>query len=414
MDHVIKIIPPLTPSHFTIELPQSKSIVNRLLILNYLSGNKIHFDLIDPCDDIQLLMRTLANINYAVSHNTPMVLHAKNTGTVARFLTTLLSIIPGKFFLTGNNRMKERPIKPLVDAMIKMGADISFADRNNKLPLLINGKKLAAKEIQIDATLSSQFITALLLIAPFLPSGLKIKVLSENQDNPYTLMTIDLLRYFSIKAEINKNDILVEKGNIKERYIKIETDWSAAAFWYEIAALQKNANFRLSNLSKESLQGDSVLPLIYKSFGVETDFQKEGIILRNTGNKTDHFETDLTKNPDLALPIIATCAGLNISCKFLYPESLRHKESDRLHAVTDILSAAGKVIKTSNDCFSMEKGILIMRRPVKTYQDHRIAMSFAPLSIITGSIEIEKPEVVTKSYPLFWDNLKKAGFEIIR
>lgn len=409
-----KITPPSFTINAEVELPQSKSILNRLMVVNYLSGGLIKFNIHEPCEDVLLMYRIIENLNWFSKLNTPLVIDVKNSGTAARFLTSLLAVIPGHFLLTGSKRMEERPIRPLVKALCQVGADITYTDKNDKIPLLIRGKTLLEKETDIDTSKSSQFLSSLLLIAPFLPAGLKINVISGEILNPYVAMTIELLRLLGVEIEINKNSILMEKTLINENSVDVESDWSAAAFWYEIVALQKNAKVTLKGLKKESWQGDSVLPLIYKKFGVETSFLHDGIFIRNIGPVTQKYIVDLLENPDLAVPVIASCAALNIPCELTGLQNLKHKESDRLKVISEILNNAGKKVCYDKGRLSMQKGKLLITKAIKTYDDHRIAMSVAPFALVCDEVEIENPDVVGKSYPMYWKDLQRAGFDIIR
>ncbi len=400
-------------------LPASKSISNRALIIHYLSGKKLRLHNLSQADDTQLMIVLLKIIEENKGAYQPTTIDCQDAGTTLRFITALLAITPGKWLITGSDRMKERPIGILAESLKKLGANIEYQGKNGFPPLLIEGKKLNGRELEIDGSVSSQFISSLLLIAPSLSGGLCLKLKHKISSLPYIEMTLKLLNQFGISTTFNVNTITVGQQDYKPGELTIETDWTSASYWYEMAVLASDVNLFLKGLKKESLQGDAILSEIFNHFGVKTEFLADGIRLAKSGKVVSEFTFDFTHCPDLAQAVIITCAGLNIPGKFTGLESLRIKETDRLIALQNELHKLGFKIDI--------KGISELRtrnlprwqagskpgtqntEPVKTYGDHRMAMAFAPLALVLGFIQIENPEVVSKSYPGFWEDLKKAG-----
>jgi 3-phosphoshikimate 1-carboxyvinyltransferase len=342
-----------------------------------------------------------------------------NAGTVMRFLTAYLTLIPGKWILTGSDRMKQRPIGVLVEAMRSLGADIEYLGKLGYPPLMIKGKHLKGGEIKVDAGISSQFISALLLIAPILPGGLSIGLQGQAVSFPYINMTLRLLNYFGVETSKGKNKIIIPETNITGKDFNVEADWSAASFWYEAAALAEEVDFILEGLRKDSLQGDAILVDVFKNFGVMSEFIKNGVRLTKVKKRLDGFYFDFTDYPDIAPAVITTCAALGLRGRFEGLKSLRLKETNRLRALENEFKKLGlnltpdspsdlvPMIEFANPRFRSNSDLRI-----ETYGDHRMAMTFAPLSVQLGSIRIENPDVVSKSYPQFWENLSSLGFEI--
>jgi len=418
-----------------ISLPASKSISNRVLIINFLSKQSQIIQNLSKADDTAVMKNLLERIEEAKSTNEIVSLDCKNSGTVMRFLIAVLAQQSGKWILTGSERMKDRPIGILVESLQQLGANIRYIEKKGFPPLQIEGQKLNSKEIVIESNVSSQFITALLLIAPTLPKGLRLILKNEISSLPYIKMTLGLMKSFGIKSTFEKNIINIEKQNFQSTEITIEPDWTSAAYWYEMVALSDEADILLKDLRciypsmltlnselKEdlsSLQGDSILVEIYKSFGVNTITDDQGIRLTKKGKCVTKFDFDFTNYPDLAQSAIVTCATLGIKGAFTGLESLRIKETDRLDALQSELQKCGfntKIVRSSK--FEVRSCIpdltkISYSKIVNTYQDHRMVMAFAPLAIINASIKIENPEVVSKSYPHFWEDLEKVGFETI-
>lgn len=429
----IKIIIPEKALKGTIRLPSSKSISNRLLIMQALTGKDFNMSNLSKAEDTVLLQKLLGKIHVMGGRHDAVVLDCLNSGTDLRFLTALLACKPGRWVLTGTDRMKQRPIGELVENLRHLGASIEFLGNIGFPPLLIKGRALRSEELTMNAGVSSQFISALLMIAPSLEAGLSINLKGDIISEPYIDMTLGLMKECSIKFRKWKHKISVEPGSYScERY-EVESDWSAASFWYMAASLSDKTELEFPGLYEKSLQGDSVLASVYKVFGVkscilhpESHIQDPGtriqesqsvLHLSHQASKLEGFYYDFTNHPDLALPVIASCAALGLRGRFEGLKSLIIKESDRVHSLTTELRKLGCKVSVSADDFPV---IEIQPSKLKanpdiiidTYRDHRMAMTFAMLSLKTGSIRIADPGVVSKSYPGFWEDLEKMGFVI--
>lgn len=331
-----------------------------------------------------------------------------------RFLTAYFSIQEGReVTLTGSERMKERPIGILVEALRILGAEISYLEKEGFPPLKIKGKKIEKDFVELSANVSSQFITALMLIAPKLPNGLNIQLNGKTTSLPYLEMSLSILNKLGIKAEKRDNQIKIEHNSaIKNQVFLVESDWSSASYYYSIVALSKNASLRLNSFFENSLQGDSELVNIYKEyFGVETRFAKGQIQLtKNPDFVPKLFSLNLNATPDIAQTLAVSCAGLKLKAKFSGLETLKVKETDRLTALQNELKKLGvKTLITESSLEIIDFFETNQIPTIKTYHDHRMAMSFAPFALIQN-IEIENPEVVEKSYPDFWKDLAEIGF----
>ena len=332
-----------------------------------------------------------------------------------RFLTAFFCIQDGySVLLTGSKRMKERPIKPLVDALNSIGAAIHYKEKEGFPPLLIEGKNLIKDKLVIDASISSQYISALLLIAPKLTNGLSIYTKNKIVSSPYIDMTIRLLGKAGIEVSHKNNDFTVSHQQFKNTAFTIESDWSSASYWYEYLALahSTNLNIILKGLKKDSLQGDSILPELYKVFGIKTSFIEEGIIIKKLPHFTQQtfIEMNLENTPDLAQTIVCTGAGLNLEMIISGLSTLTIKETNRLKALKEELLKFGVTSEIiNNNTFILHKGnrIKTPNQSIATYNDHRMAMAFAPLQKVVGSFNIENPEVVIKSYPDYWTEMRK-------
>jgi 3-phosphoshikimate 1-carboxyvinyltransferase len=386
----------------------SKSETNRMLILQALYPN-IVLENVSNADDCLVMKQALSTDSHTID------IH--HSGTAMRFLTAYFAQKEGcEIVLTGSDRMQERPIEILVDALKKMGADIEYVNNYGVPPISIWGKKLLKHKISLPADVSSQYISALMLIAPKLENGLEIELLGEITSKPYLEMTLELLKKTGVQASFYKNIIKVQPTtqNPQPTTFSIESDWSSASYFYSIVALSEiGTEIKLSNFKQNSLQGDSILVAIYKDFGVETTFENESIILRKAKNHNPQPATyNLIKTPDLAQTLAVTCFGLEIDCNLSGLKTLKIKETDRLLALKTELEKLGATVEINADSLfltsSTPTSTLIS---IKTYQDHRMAMAFAPLAI-KFPIIIKDVEVVSKSYPNFWNDLKKIGFEI--
>jgi 3-phosphoshikimate 1-carboxyvinyltransferase len=332
-----------------------------------------------------------------------------------RFLTAYFSTLKGReVVLTGSKRMTERPVKLLVDALKKMGADISYEQNEGYPPIRIKGKKLQADSVSLEANISSQYISALMLIAPSLPNGLEINLEGQITSTPYIKMTLEILQRAGVKGVFEGNTIKIEPTQqLKNQTLAVESDWSSASYYYSLAAISETAVLKLSTYRKTSLQGDSCLAEIYKQFGVTTKFEKDHIILeKRPGTKPKHIEENLRNSPDIAQTIAVTCLALNVPCYLTGLHTLKIKETDRLEALkTEIEKFGSKVNLTHNSLKLLPQKGFLENVSVETYNDHRMAMAFAPLGLKIP-FKIEDAEVVSKSYPGFWEDFEKLNFEI--
>ena len=391
--------------HYTGEIDQkiqitgSKSESNRLLILQQLYPN-LSIDNLSNSDDTRLVQKALANTGAEIN-----IGHA---GTAMRFLTGYLATKEGSdVILTGSGRMKERPIQILVDALKTLGADISYIEKEGFAPLKIKGAKLRGGFVRINGNVSSQFISSLLLIAPSLEKGLELEFEGAITSVPYIKMTLSLLENLGIQTSFEGQTIVVApQKEIEDQHITVESDWSSASYYYSMVALSEKGKITLSAYKKESLQGDCVLANLYQSFGVTTRFSENSITLEKTANfqKPSKVEFDLIKAPDIAQTIAVTSFGMGIACELTGLHTLKIKETDRLLALQQELSKLGAVIRVAENSLHLEAASKIHKDvSIATYQDHRMAMAFAPLLLKT-SLFVEEQEVVSKSYPAFWED----------
>lgn len=387
----------------------SKSESNRLLLLNQLFENVLTLENISNSEDSQLMQKALANKTDLID-----IHHA---GTAMRFLTAYFSIQDGrKVTLTGSDRMKQRPIKILVDALNELGAEISYQENEGYPPLSIVGKKLTKETITIPSNISSQYITALCLIGTKLENGLTINLDGKIISVPYIQMTIQLLNKVGIKATFEGNTIQVPfTKRIEAQIVQVESDWSSASYYYSLIALSQNSEVKISTYFKDSLQGDSALQNIYaENFGVISTFDNGILSLKNDANfqPKQKIELNLINTPDIAQTIAATCVGLKVNCILTGLETLKIKETDRLVALKNELEKLGAIIRITDDSLAIEGYQDFSETPTfETYNDHRMAMCMAPLAQ-KYAIRINNEMVVEKSYPTFWEDWKQLGFEI--
>lgn len=389
-----------------IEIGGSKSESNRLLILQAQFSN-ISIKNLSKSDDTLVLQEGLKTTNGTVD-----VQHA---GTAMRFLTAYFAVTEGaEIILTGSQRMQERPIGILVDALKSLGADIEYLKNPGYPPLQIKGKKLVKNTVRIQADVSSQYISALMLASSMLPDGLHILLEGKTTSMPYLEMTFSLLRKLGIKASFNKNEIYIPSAKeIDDVVLTVESDWSSASYFYSLVALSESFEIQLANFSTESLQGDSALAAIYNTLGVETKFSSSEKVLLSKKNVElpDSILLDLSNTPDLAQTIAVSCFGLGIGCRLTGLHTLKIKETDRLVALKTELEKLGGKVKIDKDSLQLEKLCkIIPGKTIETYQDHRMAMAFAPIALRTN-LTINNAEVVSKSYPNFWKDLEKTGIE---
>lgn len=384
-----------------IRITGSKSESNRLLVLQKFYPN-LSIENISNSDDSQLMQKALKSSSKEIN-----IGHA---GTAMRFLTAYFSAKENsEIILTGSHRMKERPIKILVDALKELGADIQYLNNEGYPPLKIKGKKLEKDFVEIEGNVSSQYITALLLIAPKLQNGLQLKFKGEVTSVPYIKMTLKLLSELGINYVWNSDTIRVQhQPKIEDKTIIVESDWSSASYYYSLVALSPNSEVELASYKKNSLQGDSVLSKIYENFGVETVFGENTILLKNTNQqKREFLNLDLQNAPDIAQTIAVTCFGLGIECFLTGLHTLKIKETDRLVALKIEIEKLGGEVEITNETLHLKSSTKINENiSISTYHDHRMAMAFAPLALKVP-IHIEDANVVSKSYPTFWEDFKK-------
>ncbi len=398
----------------TVRLNGSKSISNRLLIINALCEQPIEMQNLSNADDTVFLQRILESKD--------TILDAGAGGTTFRFLTAFLATQEGReVVLTGSERMKQRPIRILVDALQQLGADIIYESAEGFPPLRIKGKKLKGGKIALPADTSSQYITALLLIAPTLEEGLELELMGTVVSVPYIRMTLKMMEYFGIQTEFKDKTIRVKSGRYTPRPFFVEGDWSAASYFYAIAILAKEAEIILNGLTSQQIQGDSVIAAIAADFGIETIYDNHRVLLRKTSVLPEKKYTfDFLECPDLAQTVVTFCAGLGVELQCKGLQTLRIKETDRIAALDNELQKLelGSLIELDGNNWMLEIARQNNRErakslyAIKTYDDHRMAMAFAPLALVLEEIKIEEPEVVTKSYPLYWDDLRKLGFDV--
>jgi len=397
-----------------LKISGSKSETNRLLLIQALYP-EIKVENTSNSDDSDVMMNALASSHHPSPITQTIDVH--HAGTAMRFLTAYFAVQEGKeVVLTGSARMKVRPIKILVDALNQLGAEITYEEQEGFPPLKIKGKKLTKSKVSLPANVSSQYISALLLIAPKLENGLELNLEGEITSVSYIKMTLALLNEIGVKTSFENNTIKVihHPSPINQNPIIVESDWSSASYWYSIIALSEiGTQITLSSFKQNSLQGDSALVEIYKNFGVDTIFETNIIRLKKTINcQLSTINCQLNPCPDIAQTIAVACFGLGISCNLTGLHTLKIKETDRLEALKTELTKLGATISITNNSLTLEPSENINSNVcISTYQDHRMAMAFAPLALKVPII-IENAEVVSKSYPAFWEDVKQIGFTI--
>lgn len=380
-------------------LPSSKSISNRLLLLNVLSGSGVVPENVSESDDTKVMRQALdGNLEHV---------DVGAAGTSMRFLTAYLALTKGVHTITGSERMKQRPITLLVDALRSLGAEIEYVEKEGYPPLRIKGGNLTSGVIELDGSVSSQYISALLMIAPQIEGGLTMRLVGKINSRPYIAMTLELMSRFGAKYEWKDNQIVVSGGGYTYSPIRVESDWSAASYWYAIASLTPGREYVLEGLERNSLQGDSAVVQIAAGLGVETVFTSSGIIIKATGKTPENYIYDFSQQPDLAQTFVVLCCLLGVRFSFTGLESLKIKETDRITALITELRKVGYILMT-NDTDTIEwNGDYREKQStavISTYKDHRMAMAFAPIAFVMGDIKIDDPMVVTKSYPRYWED----------
>ena len=384
-----------------IDLPGSKSISNRALILNALSYSPYDILNLSDCDD------TRVTLNALESDNTTFDIGA--AGTAMRFLTAVLSKTVGEWVITGSDRMKNRPVKILVDALNSLGAQIEYIGKEGYPPLHIFGSALTGGEIHLNGSISSQYISALMMIAPLMQKGLKIYLDGKIISKPYIEMTIQMMHEFGAEIELTENTILIEPQDYIPIEYTVESDWTAASYWYEMLSLVGKGNIFLNGLYQESYQGDCIVANIFEQLGIHTAYLSEGVLLTSIKSISQGMEYDFTNQPDLAQTLAVTCCLKGIPFVFSGLQSLKIKETDRIAALKNELMKLGFILNETGEGMLAWDGELCdpaEKIVIETYDDHRMAMAFTPAAVF-HPISIEHPEVVSKSYPGFWKDIEK-------
>ncbi len=389
-----------------ITLDGSKSISNRVLIINALTKDNFNIKGLSTSDDTKALQKALANPQ--------AIKDVGAAGTTMRFLTAYFALQEGTWTLTGSERMKQRPIAILVDALRNLGADISYLEGKGCPPLRINGKKLKGGTVKMSASVSSQYLSALLMIAPVLEKGLVLELEGRLVSRPYLMMTLNIMAYFGIRYQFEGNRIQIAPQAYQARDFVVEADWSAASYYYGMAVLAPSAHIYLKGLHKKSLQGDAVLVEMMQQLGVKSEFTDEGVHLQKTGTLPESFHYNFVECPDLAQTLAVACAGAGIPAIFDGLITLSIKETDRTAALRDELAKFGVLFQGEGDHWELEpnKAQFDQEPPntIHTYHDHRMAMAFAPLALkCKHGLMIEDAKVVTKSYGNFWNDLQQLG-----
>lgn len=399
----------------SLQLTGSKSISNRLLIMEALSESNIIFENLSESEDTNLLKYYLSFLDTCANSRIAMIVDTKNAGSVMRFITAFAAVRRGKWLVTGHERMKKRPIAPLVDALRELGANIKYTETEGFPPVKLLGHQLQSTDISIDAGQSSQFASALMMIAPYLSYGLTINLKGKPVSMSYIHMTARLMQQAGVDVEMDNHSIKIEPGEYHLKPYFIEPDWSSASYWYEMVALSDDAHIFIKGLKEDSYQGDRALAEIFNAFGVATEFTENGINISKKGKAVKEFSYNFSDNPDIAPTVIVTCAALGINATFTGINHLRLKESDRIEGIKTELAKIGVRFKKNGNSFVLthENELnTIEEIDFDTYNDHRMAMSFAPLSLLINTVKINNPGVIRKSYPGFWKDLKKSGISV--
>lgn len=411
--------------HACIQLPASKSISNRALILHALAHGTLTPSNLSDCDDTNVMIRALRDM--------PGHIDIMAAGTAMRFLTAYLSVTPGTRILTGTPRMQQRPIRILVDALRSLGAQIEYAGNEGFPPLRITGTCLKGESISLPGNVSSQYISALLMIGAVLPRGLQLQLTGDIISRPYIDLTLQLMHDFGARAGwASPNSIAVEPGGYRDVAFTVESDWSAASYWYQVLALErmKNEELRMKNggtaneeeaasevellgLFSRSYQGDSRGAEVFGKLGIQTEYTGRGVKLTRSGTPVTRLTEDMVDIPDLAQTFAVTCCLMNIPFRFTGLQTLKIKETDRITALITELRKLGFVLRSEQDSVLLWDGERCPAEAdpvIATYEDHRMAMAFAPACLVLPHVRIDEPQVVSKSYPAYWEDLQQAGF----
>ncbi|WP_114784142.1 3-phosphoshikimate 1-carboxyvinyltransferase [Botryobacter ruber] len=389
----------------SIKLPASKSEANRALIIAALSGEASQLDNLSEANDTQLLQRLLKSDAETIN--------AEDAGTVMRFLTGYYAVTGQQKILTGTPRMCQRPIKILVDALRELGANIEYLGEEGFPPMRIGGFKGSGQnKLKVRSDISSQYISSLLMVGPLLPEGLVLELEGKIGSRPYIEMTLALMQHFGVTADFTDNTITVPHQQYKAASYSVESDWSASSYWYSMVALANEAEIELLGLREKSFQGDSAIVSIMEHLGVHTEFTERGVKLTKRRHE-HHFAYDFSDCPDLAQTIVALCAAMGVTLEATGLESLRIKETDRIQALQiEVLALGCSFEEVTEGVFRLNPGFINSDSfTFRTYEDHRMAMAFAPMALLRPTTILE-PSVVRKSYPRYWENLEQVGFEL--
>jgi len=403
-----KVLKPSKKLRGELKVASSKSISNRLLIIRALSEKPFQLINLSESEDTRVLQQALEGRQAVVD-----IGHA---GTAMRFLTAYFANSDRDVVLTGSERMKQRPIGNLVKALQELGAEIKYLEKEGFPPLYIRGRRLEGGHVKIDGSISSQFISALLMVAPTFRNGLDLELENQVISSDYIQMTIKIMEQAGVKVEKNERWLRVKPQSYRSHDMFVEGDWSGVSYWYEAAALAEDAEIQVLTLQQNSVQGDARCAEIFHHLGIETSFTDEGIIIRKKGNPPTRFDYDFINNPDLVQTVAVTCVMLGVPFRFQGTQSLRIKETDRILALQNELKKFGAILHYSDDGTLEWDGTLknIPNEPIviSTYNDHRMAMAFAPVAIKGTPVRIDNPKVVAKSYPNFWNDIKVLGYHI--
>jgi len=395
------------PIRSSVHLPASKSLSNRALIIRAQCQRHFEIHNLSTAQDTVVLQKLL--------NSGSTTLDVGDAGTVMRFLTALLAGRKGEFLLTGSDRMQQRPIGPLVAALQQLGAVINYPGKTSLPPLKIQGQQLSGGQVQVAGNVSSQFVSALLMVAPGMKAPLQLELTGKVTSTPYIDMTLKMMAYFGVAADWEKSFIQVQSVDYQPQDFTVENDWSAAAFWYELVALSAEADLLLPHLLQDSWQGDQRVVAIFEMLGVHTAFTKGGVQLTKQGAPVSRFEYDFSDCPDLAQPVAATCAGLGIEATLTGLHTLPDKETDRIQALKNELQKLGAAVQTTDHSIHLSGG-KVLQKPagsLEVYGDHRMAMALAPLALKVEELVIKNAEVVQKSYPHYWEDLQQVGFSVV-
>ncbi len=410
----IKITKPTELIHTEIMLPASKSISNRVLIMDVLCNSSFGIKNLSTAYDTRNLITNLEKIKNTTGSNVLITIDAGNTGTQMRFLSALLAITPGNWLLTGDERMLQRPIGKLVEALKSLGANIKYTNKAGFPPLKIEGRNLEHNEIEMDASESSQYISAMLMIAPRVKGGISLQLKGEVVSKHYIEMTLQLIKQAGIQYFYKDQIIKIDEQEYHPAVFFIEPDWSAASYWYNIISFSSNAQVFLKDLSLESIQGDVACAQLYKDLQVSTFQQNNGVTIKSS-NQAPSLKNmyDFSPIPDVFPAFVVACAGKDKETSFRGIAHLQYKECNRIDAINKELAKVGYQLEEYEARWFLKRmSNLVGNQEFNTYKDHRMAMAFATLAMKKSTVMINDPAVVNKSYPGFWNNLEKAGFSI--